>query len=84
MENQHRRIEGYREFDEKDVDHISTIKSAEKDIGQLWQQIENIPGVDKRALALAKTSLQEGFMWFVRAVAKPTDVFTADDSQPKN
>lgn len=34
-----------------------------------------IEGVDPRLLALAKTNLQQGFMWFVRSIAKSADLF---------
>lgn len=75
MDNQHRQVAGYRDFDQSTVDQINSIKEAEKDIGALWQQIAQIPGIDKRALSHAKTQLQDGFSWFVRAVAKPADPF---------
>ena len=84
MDNQHRKIEGYRDFQESTVDQINTIKAAEADIAQLFAQIGQVPGVDQRSLALAKTSLQEGFMWFVRSVAKPKDVFAEAVEQAKS
>ena len=31
---------------------------------------------DPRLLALAKSNLQQGFMWFVRSIAKPADPFS--------
>jgi hypothetical protein len=55
---------------------MNSIKLAEQDIGQLWQQVAKVKGVDPRQLAVAKTKLQEAFMWFVRAVAQPLDTFT--------
>lgn len=76
MDNQHKLIKGYRDLNDKEIAAINSIKLAEQDIGQLWQQIKtDIPFVDQRALALAKTGLQEAFHWFVRAVAKPLDVY---------
>ncbi|MNQ81188.1 hypothetical protein D3C85_961970 [compost metagenome] len=75
MDNQHKLIKGYRDLSQPEVDAMNSIKLAEQDIGQLWQQIKAIPGVDQRALALAKTGLQESFHWFIRAVAKPLDVY---------
>lgn len=75
MDNQHRLVSGYREFTQSELDTINSIKLAEQDIGQLWQQVRALPGVDQRCLAEAKTGLQAAFSWFVRAVAKPIDVF---------
>lgn len=75
MDNQHKLVSGYRDFNKTDLDAINSIKLAEQDIGQLWQQIRNLEGVDHRCLATAKTQLQQAFSWFVRAVAKPLDVF---------
>lgn len=75
MDNQHKLIKGYNDLNQSELDAINSIKLAEQDIGQLWQQIRAMPGVDQRALALAKTGLQEAFHWFVRAVAKPLDVY---------
>lgn len=54
---------------------MNSIKALEADAGELFKQIGQIDGVDPRALALAKTGLQEGLMWFVRAIAKPADPF---------
>jgi hypothetical protein len=42
----------------------------------LFKQIGLIEGVDPRLLALAKTNLQQGFMWFVHSIAKPADPFS--------
>lgn len=76
MDNQHKLIKGYRDLSQQEVDAVNSIKLAEQDIGQLFQQIKaDVPDIDQRALALAKTGLQEAFHWFVRAVAKPLDVY---------
>lgn len=76
MENQHRLVKGYRDLSQSEIDAVNSIKLAEQDIGQLFQQIQAMPGVDQRCLALAKTGLQEAFHWFVRGVAQPLDVYT--------
>lgn len=75
MQDQHTKIPGYRDFDQLTVDQIGSIKAAEIDVANLFKQMKLVEGVDQRALALAKTKLQEGFSWFVRAIAKPTDPF---------
>lgn len=75
MKDQHTLIKGYRDLRQDEIDAMNSIKAAEVDVGKLFQQIAQVEGVDPRALALAKTKLQEGFSWFVRAVAKPADPF---------
>lgn len=73
MDNQHKKITGYRDLSQSEIDGMNSIKALEADAGELFKQIE---GVDQRTLALAKTNLQQGFMWFVRSIAKPADPFS--------
>lgn len=75
MENQHKHIKGYRDLSQSEVDGMNSIKALEADAAQLFKQIEQLDGVDARSLSLARTSLQQGFMWFVRSIAKPADPF---------
>jgi hypothetical protein len=72
MENQHRKISGYRELNQQEIDAMNSIKEAATDIGNLVEQISQVSGVDQRWLSIARTDLQKGFMSFVRAVAQPT------------
>lgn len=75
MDNQHKKISGYRDLTQSEIDGMNSIKSLEVDVGELFKQIGEIQGVDQRSMALAKTNLQQGFMWFVRAIAKPSNPF---------
>lgn len=75
MDNQHRLVKGYRDLSQSEIDAMNSIKLAEQDIGQLFQQVRALPGVDARVMAITKTKLQEAFSWFVRAVAQPLDVY---------
>jgi len=68
-------ISGYRKLPDEDVAAINQIKALECEAGELWRRIGALDGVDRRWMALAKTHLQEGFMAFVRSIAKPEDVF---------
>lgn len=76
MDNQHKLVKGYRDLSQSEIDAMNSIKLAEQDLGQLFQQVQAMPGVDHRCLSIAKTELQQAFSWFVRAVAQPIDVFT--------
>lgn len=75
VDNQHKKISGYRDLSQADIDAMNSIKGAEADIGALWRQVGELPDVDRRDLALAKTYLEDGFSRFVRAVAKPEPRF---------
>ena len=65
-----------RDLTQSEIDGMNSIKALEADAGELFKQIGQIEGVDPRLLALAKTNLQQGFMWFVRSIAKPADPFS--------
>ena len=71
MENQHRKISGYRELTQQEIDAMNSIKALEKDALCLMQQLADIPGIDKRRLALASTNIEQGCMWAVKSVARP-------------
>lgn len=71
MDNQHRQISGYRELAQADIDAMNACKAKAEEVGLLLEAMRDMPGIDQRALAIAKTELQTGFMWAVRAVAQP-------------
>lgn len=71
MDNQHRKITGYRELNTEELQQINAIKELSNQVGQLIEQLNTTEGVDKRWLNIAKTDLQKGFMSAVRSVAKP-------------
>ena len=71
VENQHRKITGYRELTEVEIGAMNIIKARGEQLSQLLDDLGNLPDVDKRALAIARTELQTGLMWASRAVARP-------------
>ena len=75
MDNQHRKIEGYRELDEETIAKMNLIKEAGKQLGDLCQQLSDDPNVDKRWLAIGITELQKGGMALTRSVATPDFFF---------
>lgn len=75
MDNQHKKITGYRDLSQEEIDGMNEIKELEKQAGDLFKRISEIEGVEGRCLSLAKTNLQQGFMWFVRSIAKPAEPF---------
>jgi len=71
MENQHRKITGYRELGSEEIALMNEVKEMSAQVGQLLERLQANPDVDKRWLNIAKTDLQKGFMSAVRSVAKP-------------
>ena len=71
MDNQHRKISGYRELSQAEIDLMNAIKA-------LGPQMENLiadlttAGADIRWISIGKTHLQQGLMALTRSVAKPT------------
>jgi hypothetical protein len=72
VENQHRKISGYRELSEAEIEAMNAIKAMAEVVGEMVAELQSLPGVDHRALSIARTELQTGFMWATRAVAQPT------------
>lgn len=72
MDNQHKKIAGYRDFDQTTLDKINALKAKGAEIGQMIEELEKDPNVDIVHLAEGKKQIQTGFMWTIRSVAKPT------------
>jgi hypothetical protein len=85
MENQHKKITGYRDLSQAEIDLMNRVKAHAEATAALLQEVSDLRGdvslptdldLDQqqesgRCLALAKTNLQTGQMWFVRAIALP-------------
>ncbi len=84
MDNQHKKIKGYRDLSQGEIDLMNRIKAKGEEVGALVDELtvlrattinpEEYDSSDVeavRCLSVAKGHLQTGFMWFVRAVALP-------------
>lgn len=71
MENQHRKITGYRELDQAEIDLMNEIKEHGKALGDLVGRIRGTDGVDPRWASIGATHFQEGLMALTRSVARP-------------
>ena len=71
MENQHRKIKGYRELSQEEIDLMNEIKTKGAELGELVQKLENSQETDKRWVEFGKTDLQKGLMCLTRSIAKP-------------
>ena len=72
MDNQHKKITGYRELDQSEIDLMNEGKALAEKCGAFIAKLESLKGTDKRWVAMGKTDLQVGFMKAIRSVAQPT------------
>lgn len=69
MDNQHRKISGYRELDQEEIDAMNAIKALGP---QIEEVVNSMPdSADPRWKAIGVTDLQKGLMALTRAIAKP-------------
>jgi len=71
MENQHRKIKGYRELNESEIHNMNGIKSLGPELEKIIVTLEKMDETDKRWVSIGKTHLQQGLMALTRAIAKP-------------
>jgi hypothetical protein len=71
VDNQHRKISGYRDLSEAELEVINQIKEIGRTIGGLIDAMGRGESIDHRWLAIAETDLQKGFMAWIRAITKP-------------
>ena len=72
MEDQHKKIKGYRDLSQEEIDLMNEAKALAEQCGALIEKLEMKMELDHRCVALGKTSLQQGFMWTIRGIAHPT------------
>lgn len=71
MENQHRKITGYRELSKEEIELMNEGKALAQKMKEFIEKLENEPTTDKRCVAIAKTNLQTGCHWVTHSIAKP-------------
>lgn len=73
MDNQHKKIIGYRDLSPSEIELMNNIKAKGEELSALCDQLATAvnPYMDGRWLDIGRTQLQLGLMALVRAVAKP-------------
>ena len=71
MENQHRKIKGYRELSQDEIDLMNMVKGQGIELGSLVSALKAGAEIDQRWVAIGATHFQQGLMALTRAVAKP-------------
>lgn len=72
MENQHRKITGYRELSESEIRAMNDIKMQGEVLGGLIDLMKSRADFDQRWVSIGQTNLQQGIMALIRAIARPT------------
>jgi len=71
MGNQHRKISGYRELNQEEINLMNEIKAKGVELGALVEKLQVAEGLDQRWISIGKTDLQTGLMALTRGVAQP-------------
>lgn len=77
VDNQHKKITGYRDLTQDEIDLMNKVKDKAEEVRKLLSEIEGVHAdtgqhpIDMRWLNIGKTDLQKGFMALVRSIAKP-------------
>ena len=71
MDNQHRKIKGYRELNQEEIDAMNEVKAMGVKLGELVDKLENNKDLDQRWIESGKTDLQKGLMALTRSIARP-------------
>lgn len=80
MKDQHSKITGYRDLTQSEIDTVNAVKAVEQDFARLWHDLGQLPDIDRRWLAVARTHIEEGCTAAVRAVARPDSPFDTPTS----
>lgn len=71
MDNQHRKIKGYRELTQAEIDLMNEIETKGAELGDLVAKLRANEGLDQRWVSIGATDLQTGLMALTRSVAQP-------------
>lgn len=71
MDNQHRKISGYRELDQEEIDLMNAGKELERQCNAFLTDLSMTPEIDQRCVAIAKTNIETAFMYTIKSIARP-------------
>jgi hypothetical protein len=79
MDNQHRKISGYRELSEAEIDLMNEAKTLEAACNRLVDKLRGTPEIDQRQVSIAQTDFESAFMRTVRSIARPARLVVEDE-----
>jgi hypothetical protein len=71
VDNQHKKIAGYRDLSQCEIDAMNDCKAIEAKFNGMIDRLKEVPGVDQRNVSLAQTYGENAFMRAVRSIAQP-------------
>ena len=71
MDNQHKKIKGYRDLSQVEIDLMNGVKELGPKIDSVIKALVELESNDKRWISIGKTDLQKGLMALVRSIAQP-------------
>lgn len=73
MDNQHRKIKGYRELSQQEIDLMNEVKEKGAELGEVIARLEALTEdkPDMRWVSIGKTQIQLGLMAVTRGITKP-------------
>lgn len=71
MDNQHKKIKGYRDLSQQEINDMNDIKEEGERLKSIVAAMRSRKEIDQRWVSIAETHLQQGIMAAVRAVAQP-------------
>jgi hypothetical protein len=86
LDNQHKKISGYRDLNQDEIDMMNVVKKLEGMFNRMIDDLRANPTVDQHNVALAATAGEDAFMRAVRSIAQPTRIvgdLTALDLKPE-
>ena len=81
MDNQHKKIKGYRDLSEEEIALMNEAKELAEEVGAFCDKVADMSHpsgsdetlrVDARWFSIGRTDLQKGFMSLIRSIAQPT------------
>jgi hypothetical protein len=72
MDNQHKRITGYRDLSAEEIALMNEVKAKGQELGELVERLRSTQSLDQRWVNIGSTDIQTGLMALVRAVAQPS------------
>lgn len=74
MDNQHKKIAGYRDLSADEIAMMNIVKALEAKFNRMIDDLRANTTVDQRNVALAATAGEDAFMRAVRSIAQPTRI----------
>ena len=72
MDNQHKKIKGYRDLSQEEIDMMNECKELASKVGELCEVLSNMESTDKKWVDDGTITAQKAFMSLIRGIAQPT------------